>query len=120
MPHNGVFGYVPLRGGEMPKRYYVYRLIDSRDGSELFQGLVELPVQTDGQSLNDNDARSMVADAAIRHMIRSPSRPVHSVIQFCEVTGHGDERLGGEGENFTFDWTRCEPAELELELGEEE
>ncbi len=104
----------------MTKRYYVFRLLDQKDGDCILQGLVELPEQSDGQSLNESDARSMVADAAIRRMIRSSSRPLHSRIQFCEISGLEDERLIGEAEAFTFDWARCELDELELKLGEEE
>jgi hypothetical protein len=81
---------------------------------------VELPEQTDGQSMNDDDARSMVADAAIRRMIRSSFRPVRSHIQFCELADRDDERLSGTEEDIAFDWSRCEPDELELKLGEEE
>lgn len=104
----------------MSHRYYVYRLIDDKDESLILQGLLELPEQSDGQTMGDDDARSMVADAAIRKMIRSSARPIHSLIQYCELAGREDERLMGEGEDFSFDWTRCELAEMELKLGEEE
>lgn len=104
----------------MSQRYFVYRLIDDSDGNQILDGLLELPEQTDGQSMNDRDARSMVADAAIRRMIRSSARPRLSHIEFCELEGPGDERLTGEGESFGFDWSRCQPQELELKLGDEE
>lgn len=104
----------------MSKRYYVYRLIDHKDENPILQGLVELPEQTDGQSLKDDDARSMVADAAIRSMIRSSFRPLHSHIQYCEIAGQEDERLTRKGDDFTFDWARCELGELELKLGDED
>jgi len=104
----------------MSLRYYVYRLIDDKDDSLILQGLVELPEQSDGQSLNDDDARSMVADAAIRKMIRSSARPVHSHIEYCELQGREDERLVREGDDFSFDWSRCEPDELAFKLGDED
>ncbi|MGM0593338.1 MAG: hypothetical protein ACQETD_02285 [Pseudomonadota bacterium] len=104
----------------MTKRYYVYRLFDDKDGQEVFQGRIEIPEQTDSATMNNDDARSMVADAAIRQMIRSSARPVHSHIQFCELT-EDDERITGAGDEFAFDWSRCDtPQELELKLGEED
>lgn len=109
-----------LLGARMTHRYYVYRLIDNKDESLILQGLLELPDQSDGQTLGNDDARSMVADAAIRKMIRSNARPLRSLIQYCELQGREDERLTGEGESFTFDWSRCEFSEMELKLGEEE
>jgi hypothetical protein len=104
----------------MSHRYYVYRLIDKKDGQLILQGVLELPNQSDGQTMGHDDARSMVADAAIRKMIHSSARPLHSLIQYCELQGREDERLMGEGEEFSFDWTRCKLAEMELKLGEEE
>ena len=104
----------------MSLRYFVYRLIDDSDGTRLFEDLLELPEQTDGQSMNDRDARSMVADAAIRRMIRSSARPSRSHIQYCELQGRNDDRVTGEGESFAFDWSRCQPDELELKLGDED
>lgn len=103
----------------MSHRYFVYRLIDDKNEVMLFQGVVDLPEQSDGQSLSDDDARSMVADAAIRKMIRSNARPLHSLIQYCELEGMDDARLAGEGEALTFDWSGCHPDEMELKLGEE-
>jgi len=104
----------------MTHRYFVYRLVDHKDGAFILQGVLELPDQTDGQTMNNDDARSMVADAAIRKMIRSSARPLHSHIQYCEVQEQDKERLAGEGDAFSFDWSGCEPAEMELKLGEEE
>jgi len=104
----------------MSHRYYVYRLIDEKDASLILQGVLELPDQSDGQTMGDDDARSMVADAAIRKMIRSSARPLRSLIQYCELQGDEDERLTGEGDAFTFDWSRCELKEMALKLGEEE
>lgn len=104
----------------MTHRYFVYRLVDHQSGAPILQGLLETPDQSDGQTMSDDDARSMVADAAIRKMIRSSARPLHSHIQYCEVQGQENERLASEGEAFSFDWTGCEPAEMELKLGEEE
>jgi hypothetical protein len=104
----------------MSKRYYMYRLIDDKSGDELFQGQVEIPEQTGSETMNDDDARSMVADAAIRKMIRSSVRPLKSLIQYCELQGSSDARLTGEGDSQQFDWARCEPQELELKLGEED
>jgi hypothetical protein len=104
----------------MSHRYFVFRLIDHEGEISILQGLLELPEQNNGQAMNDRDARSMVADAAIRKMIRSSARPLHSHVQYCELQGWEDERLEGEGEDFSFDWSRCEPAELELKLGDEE
>ena len=104
----------------MSHRFFIYRLIDDADGSMLFEDRLELPDQSDGQSMNRRDARSMVADAAIRRMIRSSARPNRSRIEFCELDGPGDERLTGEGESAVFDWSRCQPDELELKLGDEE
>jgi len=104
----------------MSHRFYVYRLIDHKDEALILQGLLELPDQTDGQTLGNDDARSMVADAAIRKMIRSNARPLHSLIQYCELPGKEDPRLVGDGDDFSFDWSKCELAEMELKLGEEE
>lgn len=104
----------------MSRRYYVYRLIDDKDDSLIVQGVLELPEQSDGQTMNDDDARSMVADAAIRKMIRSNSRPTRSHIQYCEIVGREHERLTAEGDSFAFDWSECELNELELKLGEED
>jgi hypothetical protein len=104
----------------MSKRYYVYRLMDDKNGEFVFQGLVDIPEHTGHETMSDDDARSMVADAVIRKMIRSPHRPLHSHIEYCELQGDDDERLSGEGEDFTFDWERCEVQELELKLGEED
>ncbi|MCW8828674.1 MAG: hypothetical protein OQK94_06420 [Gammaproteobacteria bacterium] len=104
----------------MPKRFYVYRLFDQKNDELVFQGRVEIPVQSDDATMNDDDARSMVADAAIRQMIRSSSRPAHSLIQYCELQGEMDERLSGEDATLNFDWDRCELQELELNLGKED
>lgn len=104
----------------MSKRYYVYRLIDQKNDELVFQGLVEIPEQTDDATMNNDDARSMVADAVIRKMIRSSARPLHSLIQYCELQGEIDERLNGEGETFDFDWEQCELQEMELNLGVED
>lgn len=104
----------------MSMRYYVYRLIDAGDKAEIFRGRAEIPEQTGRETMNDNDARSMVADAAISKMIRSSARPLHSVIQYCELAGPVDGRLEGEGEEFSFDWEKCDLQELELKLGEED
>ncbi len=103
----------------MSKRFYAYRLIDEKNGDLVFQGKVEIPEQTDSATMGDDDARSMVADAVIRRMIRSSARPLHSLIQFCELQGEADERVT-PGEEFEFDWERCEPQEMELNLGEED
>jgi hypothetical protein len=104
----------------MSLRYFVYRLIDDSDGTWILEGMLELPEQTDGQSMNNRDARSMVADAAIRRMMRSSARPRYSHIEYCELQGPEDDRMTGEGEGFAFDWSRCQPDELELKLGDEE
>lgn len=104
----------------MSKRYYFYRLIDSKSGDEIFHGQVEIPEHTGHETMNDDDARSMVADAAIRKMIRSNSRPMKSLIQYCELEGDDDGRLSGTDDNREFDWNRCQPQELELKLGEED
>lgn len=104
----------------MSKRYYIYRLIDEKNDEQIFQGLVEIPEQTDSATMNNDDARSMVADAVIRRMIRSSARPQHSLIQYCELAGELDERIVGEGEAMTFDWQTCEPQEMALNLGEED
>jgi len=103
----------------MSKRYYFYRLLDGKNNEELFQGRVEIPEQTGSETMNDDDARSMVADAVIRKMIRSNSRPLQSLIQFCELS-IDDNRLSGEGDVMQFDWSSCEPQEMELKLGEED
>lgn len=104
------------------KRYYVYKLIDdSTDTSaSLFHGQVEIPEQTDQQTMNDGDARAMVADAVIKHLIRSKHRPNFSHIEFCELNGQDDPRLHGETDGGAFDWQRCTPDELELKLSEED
>lgn len=106
----------------MSKRYYVYKLIDdSTEGNtSLFHGQVEIPEQTDQQTMNDGDARSMVADAVIKHLIRSKHRPNFSHIEFCELNGPDDPRLHGEADGGAFDWQRCTPDELELKLSEED
>lgn len=104
----------------MSKRYYVYRLLDDASGEYVFQGRVDIPEHTGHDTMSDDDARSMVADAVIRRMIRSPHRPLRSHIQFCELQDSDDARLSGEGEDFSFDWERCEVQEMELKLGEEE
>lgn len=105
----------------MSKRYYAYRLIDEKSGEQIFQGQIDIPEQTDSATMNDDDARSMVADAVIRRMIRSSARPLHSLIQYCELQGDADERILAVGdEGFAFDWGRCEPQEMELNLGEED
>lgn len=106
----------------MSKRYYVYRLIDQKNDELVFQGRVEIPEQTDDTTMNNDDARSMVADAVIRKMIRSSARPLHSLIQYCELRDESDERLHGEDENegFDFDWEQCELQEMELNLGVED
>lgn len=104
----------------MTKRYYVYRLIDQKNDELVFQGLVDIPEQTDDATMNNDDARSMVADAVIRKMIRSSARPLHSLIQYCEMSDETDERLSGGGEEFNFDWEQCELQEMELNLGEED
>lgn len=104
----------------MSQRYYVYRLIDDADGSQILEDLLELPEQTDGKLMNDSDARSMVADAAISSMIRGNARPKQSHIEYCELDGPEDDRLTGGGKSVAFDWSRCQPDELELKLGEED
>lgn len=104
----------------MSMRYYVYRLLDKSNGELIFQGNVEIPEQTDHTTMNYNDARSMVADTVIRQMIRSSARPHHSLIQYCELQGKEDDRLSISGDAIEFDWDRCSPEELELNLGEED
>ena len=106
----------------MSKRYYVYKLIDDSEGEgdSLFHGQVEIPEQTNDQTMNDDDARAMVADAVIKQLIRSRHRPSFSHIEFCELTGPDDPRLQGEASGSAFDWQRCEPEALELRLGEED
>ncbi|MFO7593166.1 MAG: hypothetical protein R6X15_03850, partial [Pseudomonadota bacterium] len=88
----------------MSKRYYVYRLLDQSNDVLIFEGKVEVPEQTDSATMNNDDARSMVADAVIRRMIRSSARPIHSLIQYCELQGEGDERCSGSGDEIDFDW----------------
>lgn len=104
----------------MSKRYYVYRLLDGSNGELIFQGNVEIPEQTDSATMNYDDARSMVADTVIRRMIRSSARPNRSLIQYCELQGEEGERLSNSGDVTDFDWDRCNPDELELNLGEED
>lgn len=104
----------------MSKRYYVYRLLDDKDGDFIFQGLVDIPEHTGHDTMSDDDARSMVADAVIRKMIRTGKRPARSHIEYCELSGHGDVRLDGDGDDFQFDWSACDFQELELKLGEED
>lgn len=101
----------------MSKRYFVYKLIDNKDATCLFHGQVEISEQTNQQTMNDGDARAMVADAVIRQLIRSNHRPRHSHMEFCELSGPDDPRLHGVADGSDFDWQRCEPEELdELEL----
>ena len=104
----------------MSKRYYVYKLIDNSNDTCLFQGQVEIPEQSNQQTMNDDDARSMVADAVIKQMIRSKHRPRFSHIEFCELCGPDDERLQQENGDLRFDWVRCSADELELKLSDED
>ena len=106
----------------MSKRYFVYKLIDDSEskGDNLFQGLVEIEEQTDHQTMNDDDARSLVADTVIRQLIRSKHRPKFSHIEYCELSGPDDPRLHGEADGSTFNWQRCEADSLDLHLGEED
>ncbi len=106
----------------MSKRYYIYKLIDDSEskGDSLLQGQVEIPEQTDQQTMNDNDARSLVADAVIKQLIRSKHRPEFSHIEYCELTGPDDPRLHDQADGSAFEWQRCQPEALDLHLGEED
>ena len=105
----------------MSKRYYVYKLIDDSNSDRLFQGIVTVPEQTNQISMNDFDARSMVADAVIRQLIKSRHRPFHSHMMFCELDGPDDPRIQKDGDQISFDWSSCsDPEELELTMRDEE